>query len=584
MPTVTIDGQILEFEPGTKLLQFCLDAGIEVPHFCYHPAMSIPANCRQCYVRIGMPVRNRESGKLEVDEAGNAVVSFMPKLQPSCSIDLADGMVVETQNSSEEVRKGQEDTLEFLLINHPLDCPICDQAGHCPLQIQAYKYGPEGSRFEFNKVHKPKRVQLGPNVILDGERCINCTRCTRFTEEITGTHALTIHNRGDKNYPITAPGVEFDEPYSMNVCDLCPVGALTEDYFRFQARVWEMSRTPSISSFGSRGINVDYWVRDNRILRITPRQNLEVNEYWMPDAARLIFDTFNEDRPAGPHMLFRDGGFTPAQWDQAFDGAAHLLREYKGEELFFIGSPFATVEDNYLLKRLAEALGAGVPHYAPAIEPGTGDDWLLTEDQAPNAQGCERLGFEQLDPETLRTRLADGTTKLVYILEDDPIRRGLLTESDLDGVQVIVHHYHASDPILNVANVALPAAMCVETIGTYVNDRGRAQRLRPAKSIRGVNRALMMEMGVSRLDGQGTPFDRWHNDSHRVDCRPGWMSIPEIAARLEIAMDYAGPAEIMNEVAETSAFAGATHKAMGFLGVPLEEMLAATGSETATTA
>jgi NADH-quinone oxidoreductase subunit G len=578
MPTVSIDGKAYEFEQGAKLLQFCLDLGIEIPHFCYHPALSIPANCRQCYVRIGMPAKNRDTGKLETDEHGNPVVNFMPKLQPSCMIDLADGMVVETQYSSDEVQKGQEDTLEFLLINHPLDCPICDQAGHCPLQIQAYKYGPEGSRFEFAKVHKPKRIQLGPNVILDAERCINCTRCTRFTDEISKSEQLTIHNRGDKNYPITAPGVEFDDPYSMNVCDLCPVGALTEDYFRFQARVWEMSKTPSISGYGSKGINVLYWVRDNQILRITPRQNMEVNEHWMPDESRLVFSTFNDDRPSGPHILFREGGFGPAGWDQAYDAAAYLLKEYKGNEIAFIGSPYATVEDNYLLKRLAEALGAPMPSYIPDIEEGAGDDWLLTDDRAPNAQGCERLGFAPLDAEALRSSIRDGSVRLVYILEDDPIRGGMLAEADLDGVQVIVHHYHASAPVLNVANVAMPAAMCVETIGTYVNEDGRAQRLRPAKAIRTVNRSLMMEMGVSRLDRQGTPFDRWHNDEHRINCLPGWVIIPEIASRLGFDLSYAGPREIMAELAGSEAFAGATYERMGLHGHPLEDVAALASS------
>jgi NADH-quinone oxidoreductase subunit G len=573
MPTVTVDGQTYEFEPGAKLLQFCLDHGVEVPHFCYHPALTIPANCRQCYVRVGMPVRNRETGKMETDEHGDPVINFMPKLQPSCAIDMADGMVVETQRTSEEVAAGQENTLEFLLLNHPLDCPICDQAGMCPLQIQAYKYGPEGSRFEFEKVHKPKRVQLGPNVVLDAERCINCTRCVRFTDEISESEQLTITNRGDRNYPITAPGVEFDDSYSMNTCDLCPVGALTEDYFRFQARVWEMSKTPSVSAFGSKGTNVTYWVRDNQILRITPRQNLDVNEYWMPDAARLVYTTFNEDRPEGPRVLARDGAFGPAAWEQAYDAAAFLMREYRGEEMVFLGSPYATVEDNYLLKRLAEGLGAGAPYYMPDVEEGAGDGWLLTDDQAPNAQGCERLGFRVLDADALRAGVRAGEVKLLYVLEDDPVGRGLLEEEDLAGVQVILHHHHATNGTLPVSNVAFPAAMAVETIGTYVNEAGRAQRLRPAKAIRGVNRALMMEMGVSRKDRQGTPYDKWHYEHHRVDCQPSWAVLPEVARRLGINLRHDGPKTIMAELAQTDAFAGATYEAMGLLGVQLQDTL-----------
>ena len=233
MPSVTIDGRKYEFEGHPRLLQFCLDHGIEVPHFCYHPSMSVPANCRQCLVDIGAPVRSRATGELERTEDGEPVIRYFPKLQTSCSHTLADGQVVHTSRSSDKVARAQQDNLELMLINHPLDCPICDQAGMCPLQIQAYKYGPEGSRFEFRKTHKPKKVKLGPHVVLDAERCINCTRCTRFTDEISRSHQLTIIDRGVKNYPLTPPGLVFDDPYSMNVIDLCPVGALTSADFRF---------------------------------------------------------------------------------------------------------------------------------------------------------------------------------------------------------------------------------------------------------------------------------------------------------------------------------------------------------------
>ncbi|PSQ91098.1 MAG: (2Fe-2S)-binding protein, partial [Bacteroidetes bacterium QH_2_63_10] len=192
MPQVTVDGQTFEYEGEQKALQFCLNHGVELPHFCYHPALSIPANCRQCLVEVGMPETDRETGEVVTDEHGAPNIQWAPQLDTSCSIDVADGMHIKTHRTSPKVRRAQKDNLEFLLVNHPLDCPICDQAGHCPLQIQAYKYGPEGSRFEFRKVHKPKRVSLGPRVTLDAERCINCTRCTRFTDEITESHQLSI--------------------------------------------------------------------------------------------------------------------------------------------------------------------------------------------------------------------------------------------------------------------------------------------------------------------------------------------------------------------------------------------------------
>ena len=567
MPQITIDNQTFEFEGKPKLLQFCLDHGVELPHFCYHPSMSIPANCRQCLVEIGSPVRDRDSGEVQVDEDGKPVIQFFPKLMTSCSVDVTDGMVVRTNRTSEVVDRAQKDNLEFLLINHPLDCPICDQAGHCPLQIQTYKYGPEGSRFEFQKQHKPKAVVLGPRVMLDAERCINCTRCTRFTEEVSGSNQLTIIERGVKNYPMTPPNTEFDDPYSMNVIDLCPVGALTSVDFRFRARIWEMTSTPSIIATNARGSNCDYWVRDNLVLRITPRQNLDVNEYWLADEDRLTYKAFNEGRASGPRVQASSTG-----WDAAYDRAAELLRE-GGSETFFLGSAHAPVEDNYLLKKLAQAVGADTPTYIPHIEPGTGDDWLITDDKTPNAQGCERLGIMPVDGTTFRSRLQDGSIKVLYILEDDPVASGLCTAEDLAGVRVILHPHHETNQTIPAADVVLPATMVVETIGTYVNIDGRAQQVRPAKAIRAINRTLMMAMSKSRQDRHGTPFDRWHNEENKVDCFPGWVSIPAIAERLGHELAYKGPKQIMAEIAETNeAFRGATYEAMGLAGVPLEDV------------
>src|SRR5690606_17578805 len=568
MPSVTIDGKVYEYPGQQKLLQFLLDIGMELPHFCYHPALSIPANCRQCLVEIGSPVRDRETGELKRDEQGNPVIQFLPKLMTSCSVDITDGMVVKTHRSSELIGRAQKDNLEFLLINHPLDAPICDQAGHCPLLIQTYKYGPEGSRFEFRKVHKPKKVTLGPRVMLDAERCINCTRCTRFTDEVSRSHQLTITNRGVQNYPITPPGQTFDEPYSMNVIDICPVGALTSIDWRFRARIWEMSSSPSITVTNAKGSNCEYWVRDNLVLRITPRQNLLVNDYWLPDEDRLVYPMFNENRPAGPTVNGR-----AVDWEAAFDRAASILKDVDGSRALFIGSAYSTVEDNYLLKKLADHLGAAAPVYIPHVEPGTGGGWRITDDKTPNAQGCARLGIEPVDEAVVTSRLRAGEYSAVYVLEDDPVASGVFTADDLRDIPVILHHYHTTNQTLPVADVALPAAMVVETVGTYVNEDGHAQRVRPAKEIRGVNRTLVMEMGKSRQDSHGTPFDRWHNEENRVNCLPSWELLPAVAGRLGHSMTYKGPRQIMQEVTETNeAFRGATYEAMGLQGVRLAEV------------
>jgi len=566
MPKVTIDGEEYAFDGQPGLLQFCLDHGIELPHFCYHPSMSVPANCRQCLVDVGAPVRDRVTGEFQLDENGERVIRYFPKLQTSCSHVISDGQVVHTARTSEKVERAQRDTMEFLLINHPLDCPICDQAGHCPLQIQAYKYGPEGSRFEFRKVHKPKKVKLGPNVVLDAERCINCTRCVRFTDEISRSGQLTIIERGVKNYPITPPGVSFDEPYSMNVIDLCPVGALTSADFRFQARIWEMASTPSITTTNAKGSNCFLWVRDNLVMRITPRPNPDVNEFWIPDEDRLTYRWFNENRPCGPAALNRSGA---CSWDEAIQETAEILRN-TGKETLFLASARATVEDNWMLMQLAEAAGGQVAGYIPHIEPGHGDGWLRTDDRTPNSQGCERLGLRPVDMELWGARLGAGGVKGLYVLEDDPVAAGLCSAQALENVQVILHYYNTTNQTLPSANVALPAATVAETIGTYVNETGRAQRVVPAKVIKGVNRTLMMQMGLSRADQHGTPFDRWHNESHYVDCKPSWEIIPLVARNLDVEIAAQSPKKIMQHIsASIPAFAGATYKAMGLSGVTL---------------
>lgn len=569
MPTVTIDGRDYEFEGQPSLLQFCLDQGIELPHFCYHPSMSVPANCRQCLVDVGAPVRDRTTGELQTDDGGNPVIRYFPKLQTSCSHVVSDGQVVHTARTSEKVARAQQDTLEFLLINHPLDCPICDQAGHCPLQIQAYKYGPEGSRFEFKKVHKPKKVKLGPRVVLDAERCINCTRCVRFTDEISKSHQLTIIDRGVKNYPITPPGVTFDEPYSMNVIDLCPVGALTSADFRFQARIWEMASAPSIATTNAKGSNCYLWTRDNLVLRITPRYNPDVNEYWLPDEERLEYRRFNQDRPSGPQVRGTDGALEDAAWQDAIQAAASVLKE-AGRRAVFIASAHATVEDNWLLLQLAQATGGEVAGYIEHVEPGHGDDWLRTDDRTPNSEGCRRLGIMPVDKVLLRAQLSAGDIEALYVMEEDPVGAGLCSAEILAGLPVVLHYYNTTNKTLPAAQVKLPAAMVAETIGTFVNEDGHAQRVTPAKAIRGVNRTLMMHMGVSRADQHGTPFDRWHNESHYVNCKPSWELIPEVARALGADLQHGGPGKIMAKISNTlPAFAGATYDVMGLQGVRL---------------
>lgn len=560
MSEIFIDGKRYEFEGKPKLLQFMLDHGLEVPFFCYHPSMSIPANCRQCMVKLGQYQKDRETGEYELDDNGERQIRWFPKMMTSCSTTMSDGMVVQTQETSEEAARAQKDTLEFILINHPLDCPICDQAGECPLQIQTYKYGPEGSRFEVQKVHKPKRVQLGPRVTLDAERCINCTRCVRFADEISKTHQLTIVSRGDKNYPATSPDETFDDPYSLNTVDICPVGALTSTDFRFKARVWEMNQTPSIDITNGKGCSVDFWTRDNLVLRITPRHNPEINDYWMPDAGRDAYKLFNENRVSRPDLKLDGDNQTKTSWNNAIQTFAEVLEAHKPEEVLVLGSPHASVEENYILQKFFNIFGVSDTIFVPHIIPGAGDDFLLTDDQAPNTNGCRLLNLQEQSDTDLQQALNSGDYKVVVILSDDLVGREVLNTGALNEPFVISLATNNTETT-KVSDLVIPITCIAEHAASYVNIDGRVQRSYPAKETKYTNRRLNLEMSEGRLDRFGTNFDNWVTEDNKVDCLPAWEFFSRLADRMGIELEFENSRNILTEINETvPAFKDVTYE------------------------
>jgi len=559
MAEIFIDNIRYEYEGNAKVLQFALDQGLEIPFFCYHPSMSIPANCRQCLVEVGMPVFNRETNSFDVDDKGERIIRFFPKLMTSCSLDAADGMVVKTHVTSDLVRRAQKDTLEFILVNHPLDCPICDQAGECPLQIQTYKYGPEGSRFEFKKVHKPKRIQLGPRVVLDAERCINCTRCVRFTEEISKTDQLTIVSRGDKNYPATAPDRVFDDPYSLNTVDICPVGALTAADFRFRARVWEMNQTPSIDITGGKGTNVDLWVRNNQVLRITPRYNKEVNDHWMPDAARMAYQSFNDNRISRAHLVI-DGKPVLTSWTNAYETVFEKVQQHGIKNVAVFGSPHASVEDNFALDKLFTNVGHSGAVFTTHLIEGAGDDFLLTDDQAPNTSGCRVLGLSEIKPSEVSKVISDA--QVVIILQDDLVGRGLIDTALLKDRFTVYFGTNFNDTA-HAADLLIPITCVAEHAASYISVDGRVQRSLPAKETVYTSRATNSEMSVGRLDRFGTSFDNWVNDQNKVDCKPAWEIIADLASRFGFEMDFASSRSLFDHIAsEISSLSGISYDKM----------------------
>ena len=335
MAKIIIDGKELEVDNKLSVIQAARENGIKIPHFCWHPRLSVAGNCRMCLVEV----------------------EKIPKLVIACATQVAEGMVVRTK--SDRVINAQQAVMEFLLINHPLDCPICDEAGECKLQDYTYKYSVGVSRFEFEKIRKPKRVALGPHVMLDVERCIMCSRCIRFCDEVAKKPQLVFSQRGDHVELTTFPGEELDNAYSMNVIDLCPVGALTSRDFRFNARVWDMSSTETVCPGCARGCNMTMWVRNNEVLRLTPRLNPEVNDYWMCDYGRLnTFKHINAVERLSSSMIRKDGELVEVGWDEAIAAAAFGLKGVKRNEIAGFGSAFATNEDNYLFAKLMkDAIG-----------------------------------------------------------------------------------------------------------------------------------------------------------------------------------------------------------------------------------
>ncbi|MCB0358417.1 MAG: (2Fe-2S)-binding protein, partial [Bdellovibrionales bacterium] len=376
--TLTIDGVQVTVPKGTNLIEAARQAGIEIPYYCYHPGLSVAGNCRMCQVQV----------------------EGMRKLTIGCNTTATEGMVVRTQRSSEEVAEAQRATLEFLLINHPLDCTVCDAAGHCKLQDYYYEYNSRASRFIEDKVNKVKAEPVGPEVIYDGERCIVCTRCVRFCDEVTGTSEFGVFNRGDRSVIGIYPGKELTNPLSGSVVDLCPVGALTHRRWRFNTRIWYTKQKETICTGCSTGCNAKVAVRDGKIVYVKARPNSKVNQEWMCDEGRYGFDRFQPERRLTNCYVRQDGSLGAASWEDAFAKAGELLRkETAPDRTAVFLSPFLTLEEMWLAVLFAESR-LGVPRSSGSIAVQLRrrtltevEAVLISPDYAPNARSAQLLGL-----------------------------------------------------------------------------------------------------------------------------------------------------------------------------------------------
>lgn len=455
MPTLTIDGKEITVENGTTVFEAAFKNKIEIPHFCYHPKLSIAGNCRMCLVDI----------------------EKMPKPAISCNTVATEGMVVHTQ--TEKVKALQKNVLEFILINHPIDCPVCDQAGECKLQNYYMGYGVHDSEFKEEKVHKPKKVDLGPYVVLDDERCILCSRCVRFCDEVSKTGELGIIQRGDRSTLTTFPGKQLDNKYSLNTVDICPVGALTSKPFRFQCRVWFLKSTPSVCTGCSTGCNIFINHHDEHVYRYLPRDNEEVNQCWTCDEGRLSYPFINE------HRLIRPLKKVDEKHEQLTDAVAvkeivAALLQAAPEKLAFIGSAYESNENNAALKKLAGLMKAEDLQYsAHEVENPYSDDFLIKADKNPNRAGVESLGFRPFQ--------GGLAGKIVIALESLSSKDLKSIEAEKPTLFILLASNNGAS--VDRADYVLPTAVFAEQRGSFTNFQKRVQLFEPAFNPKGQARA-----------------------------------------------------------------------------------------------
>jgi len=520
MANITINGLAVDVPEGTTILNAAKRIGVEIPHYCYHPKLSIAGNCRMCLVEV----------------------EKFPKLQTACSTVVNDGMVIRTD--TEKVRKAVTGVLELMLIHHPIDCPICDQAGECGLQNYYMKYGLHKSRFALeDKVHKKKVQDIGGQIVLDAERCILCSRCVRFLDEVTGTQELNFFQRGDHSEISVFPGRPLDNHYTGNLADICPVGALTSKDFRFRCRVWFLASANSICPGCANGCNVEAHFKGDILYRFKPRQNDAVNQTWMCDFGRLEYKKANEGRLLVPFTRGEDGR-KAEPWGSLLPQVAFRLSETAEkagpDAVAVIASPRFSNEELYLVRRIAKEL-LGTPNLAftHRLEgDGFGDDFLIKGDKNPNTMGARLLGIpEGAAFDEVIERIAAGKVQALLVCGDAiGAFSGAETAELLSRVPFVAQVGTNEGPVSRAATAVLPGASFAERGGTYTNHAGRVQRFKAAFPPRGkAKNTIEILVGLGNRMGAGWTF--------------------------------AGDASVFRAIAQSEAsFAGMTYESIGSSG------------------
>ena len=455
MAKITIDGKPMEVPDGTNVLEAALSNNVPLEHFCYQRYLPVAGNCRTCMVEIEGPKG--------------------PMLTVGCNTKVSEGMVVHTL--SPKAKAAQKSALEFLLLDHPLDCPVCDKAGECKLQNQYMEYGLYDFRRGVPRDFKGgKDLDIGEHIILDQERCVLCTRCIRFVDEVPKTSELGIVNRGHDSTISIFPDRRLDNAYSGNVTDICPVGALTLKEFRFKQRVWFLKKTESICHGCARGCNITVEHNKGKIFRFMPRDNSELNKSWICDEGRFSFNYFQENRQEEVKLGQETGNLS-----EGIESLAKLLESVSPDEVAGIASPAGGLEDNYLMKKLFEkrfkAKNLAAPFWG---KPGVEDPILRLADKTPNLQGLKLLGIDTEGTDLL-SRIEKGDFKAVIVMHNNPFGQDEARAKKVYGKakHLIVLSVHQTKTVER-GSMVFPLRTFIEKNGTFVNATSRLQKFKQA--------------------------------------------------------------------------------------------------------
>jgi NADH-quinone oxidoreductase subunit G len=516
MPKITINGIVREFTPGQMILQVANQGAVDIPQYCYHDGLSIVASCRICLAEVWAP-NPRNNNALEPMMGG--------KLMPTCQTPCTDGMVVYTDSPKSVAN--QKAVMEYLLINHPLDCPVCDQAGECTLQDFSYEYGRGVSRFEEQKVKQPKK-DLGPHVYLYSDRCIMCTRCVRFTREVAGTSELLVTGRGNREEIDVFPGQALDNELSANVVDLCPVGALLDKDFLFAQRVWFLKQTPSIDGITASGDNIFIEHNEGKVYRIKPRTNPAVNKWWITDEVRYGWKHVQSDARLRSPMRRMHGILTESDYSRAYDDAVAGMEGAvrAGKRLLAMVSPMLSCEEAFLLATLASSID---PKAILAVGPVPmrGEDktfpandangFRMYAEKAPNARGVRRVlealagsnSVQSYEQALKSLGHGSGASDVGAVILTGNYPSAWATDELIAslGSKFVTLIDTLGSSLVDAASVVLPGATWMEKSGSFQNARNMLQHFEQAIPVAEMAKSegqIALDLAAHRA-GNGAP-------------------------------------------------------------------------------